>query len=57
MSDQKPSFYAVIPSTVRYDERLSSSEKLFYAEITAINDQIIRYKNKDSTKGIMIVFV
>ena len=39
MSDQKPSFYAVIPSTVRYDERLSSSEKLFYAEITAMSNK------------------
>ena len=35
---EKPSFYAVLPASVRYDEKLSSSEKLFYAEITAMSE-------------------
>ena len=39
MTKDKPSFYAVIPATVRYDESLSSSEKLFYAEVTAMSEK------------------
>lgn len=39
MSKDKPSFYAVIPATVRYDKSLSSSEKLFYAEVTAMSEK------------------
>lgn len=39
MTMSKPSFYAVIPASVRYDPSLSSSEKLFYAEITAMAEQ------------------
>lgn len=35
----KPSFYAVLPASVRYDEKLGSSEKLFYAEITAMSEK------------------
>jgi hypothetical protein len=36
---EKPNFYAVLPATVRYDSDLSSSEKLFYAEITAMSQK------------------
>lgn len=36
---KKPSFFAILPATVRYDENLSSSEKLFYAEITAMSEK------------------
>ena len=33
---ESPSYYAIIPSDVRYDSNLSSSEKLLYAELTAL---------------------
>jgi len=33
---EKPSYYAIIPAVVRYDENLSPSEKLLFAEITAL---------------------
>ena len=32
----RPSYYAVIPSEVRYDTRLKASEKLLYGEITCL---------------------
>lgn len=34
--EDKKSYFAIIPANVRYDERLSSSEKLLYGEITAL---------------------
>ena len=37
--DEKPSYYAIIPAVVRYDERLSSTEKLLYGEITALSNK------------------
>lgn len=36
---EKPGFYAILSSPVRYDRRLSASEKVFFAEITALSDQ------------------
>lgn len=35
----EPSYYAVIPSSVRYDNRLKPNEKLLYSEITALSNK------------------
>lgn len=35
-NDRKPGFYAVLPASVRYDDRLRPNGKLLYAEITAL---------------------
>ncbi len=35
---QRPSFWAVLPATVRYDTRLRPNAKLLYAEITALQE-------------------
>jgi len=37
--NRKPSYYAILPASVRYDENLSSSEKLFFAELTALAEK------------------
>ena len=33
---EKPSYFAIMPASVRYDERLKATEKIIYAEITAL---------------------
>ena len=33
---EKPSYYGIIPATVRYDKRLKPMEKILYSEITAL---------------------
>ena len=37
--DQQPNYYAIITADVRYDNRLTDSEKLLYAEITALSNK------------------
>jgi len=34
----KPSYYSIIPATVRYDKDLSANAKLLYAEITSLTN-------------------
>lgn len=36
MQEEKPSYYAILPACVRYDEHLKPNEKLLYSEITAL---------------------
>ncbi|MCO4332469.1 helix-turn-helix domain-containing protein, partial [Staphylococcus hyicus] len=38
MTDQ-PSYYSIITSNVRYDNRLTDSEKLLFAEITSLSNK------------------
>ena len=33
---ERPTYYSVVPATVRYDENLSNSEKIMYSEISAL---------------------
>ena len=37
---EKPSYYAIIPAVVRYDEKLSASEKLMYGELTCLTNKL-----------------
>jgi DNA-binding MarR family transcriptional regulator len=37
--ENKGNYYAILTATVRHDKRLSSDEKLLYAEITALSNQ------------------
>lgn len=39
MSKDKPNYYAIITADVRYDNRLSDSEKIMYAEITSLSQK------------------
>ena len=36
---EKPSYYAIIPANVRYDEDLKDKAKLLYGEITSLSDK------------------
>ncbi len=36
IEEKQPSYYSIIPSTVRYDKRLKFAERLLYGEITAL---------------------
>ncbi len=39
MSEEKKSFYAIIPANVRYDKNLKANEKLMYGELTALSNE------------------
>ncbi len=36
---EQPSYYSVITANVRYDNRLTDSEKLLFAEITSLSNK------------------
>lgn len=36
---EKPSYYVILTADVRYDKRLSASEKLLFGEITALSNE------------------
>lgn len=37
--EDKPTYYAIIPAVIRYDEDLKPNEKLLYGEITALTNK------------------
>jgi hypothetical protein len=37
--ESRPSYYSILPANVRYDENLTSLEKLLYSEITSLCDK------------------
>lgn len=37
--NEQPNYYAILPSSVRYDNRLKPNEKLLYSEITALSNK------------------
>lgn len=37
--EEKPSYYAIIPASVRYDEDLRANAKLLYGEITCLSSK------------------
>ena len=39
LQNEKPSYWAVLPATVRYDEKLPASAKLIFAEISALTEK------------------
>lgn len=39
MDNEKPGYYAILPANVRYDNNLRASEKILYAEITALSSK------------------
>lgn len=39
MEKEKPSYFSIIPASVRYNNNISASEKIFYSEITALTKQ------------------
>ena len=40
MENENPSYYAIIPADVRYDNRLRANEKLMYGEITCLSNKL-----------------
>ena len=47
--EKRPSYYAIIPSSVRYDERLKFAERLLYGEITALFGTHTHVQTADET--------
>ena len=39
MTDNKKSYYAIIPANVRYDKRLNANAKLLFGELTALSNE------------------